>query len=281
MNPTDLGVVWQVMKWPLAACLALPPLLVYLGLHVVKREVIFVDLALAQVAALGTCVALLLGYHFDDQITFWLSLVVTFIGAALFSWSRSSRRHHVPQEAIIGITFVVAAAGVILLLSRVSGGKEELEHLLTGDILNVQADDVGKRVALWVALAGFYRMFHSRFARISETHDDSEITGFNVRLWDFLFYAAFAIVVVSFVRVAGVLLTFTYLIVPAVCSVMLFDTWPRRLAAGSAIAALASLLGIYASYRLDLPTGAAIVCASGLALVLVNVWVGVRTRKWF
>ena len=112
MNPTDLGVVWQVMKWPLAACLMLPPLLVYLGLHVVKREVIFVDLALAQVAALGTCVALLMGYHFDDQITFWLSLGVTFIGAALFSWSRTSRRHHVPQEAIIGITFVVAAAGV-------------------------------------------------------------------------------------------------------------------------------------------------------------------------
>ena len=88
----------------------------------------------------------------DLEVTFWLSLAVTFVGAALFSWSRTSRRHHVPQEAIIGITFVVAAAGVILLLSRVSGGKEELEHLLTGDILNVQAEDVGKRVALFVAL---------------------------------------------------------------------------------------------------------------------------------
>ena len=86
MNPIELGVVWGVMKWPLAACLVLPPLLVYLGLHVVKREVIFVDLALAQVAALGTCVALLMGYHFDDRITFWLSLGVTFLGAALFSW---------------------------------------------------------------------------------------------------------------------------------------------------------------------------------------------------
>ena len=125
------------MKWPLAACLVLPPLLVYLGLHVVKREVIFVDLALAQVATLGTCVALLLGYHFDDRITFWISLRVTFLGAALFSWSRTRQRGEVPQEAIIGITFVVAAAGVILLLSRVAGGKEELEHLLTGDILNV------------------------------------------------------------------------------------------------------------------------------------------------
>src|SRR5258705_7843743 len=165
--PVDLQVVWAVMRWPLAACLMLPPLLVYLGLHVVKREVIFVDLALAQVATLGTCLALIMGYHFEDRTTFWLSLAVTFIAAALFSWSRSSEKHEVPQEAIIGITFVVAAAAVILLLSRVAGGKEELEHLLTGDILNVTADDVLKRAATFIGLGAFYAVFHKRFALIS------------------------------------------------------------------------------------------------------------------
>src|SRR5437868_12281560 len=113
---TDLQVSLEVMKCPFVACLLFPPLLVYLGLHVVKREVIFVDLALAQVGTLGTCVALLMGYHFDDRITFWISLAVTFLGAAFFSWSRSVRKSAVPQEAIIGITFVVAAAGVILML---------------------------------------------------------------------------------------------------------------------------------------------------------------------
>src|ERR1700716_4398009 len=107
----DFQIAWEVMKWPFVACLLFPPLLVYLGLHVVKREVIFVDLALAQVATLGTCVALLMGYHFDDRITFWISLAVTFLGAAFFSGSRSTRRTQVPQQAIIGITFVVAAAG--------------------------------------------------------------------------------------------------------------------------------------------------------------------------
>src|SRR5215211_5881011 len=101
MTP-DLQLVWEVMKWPLVASLLLPPLLVYLGLHVVKREVIFVDLALAQVATLGTCVALLMGYHFDDRITFWISLAVTFVGAAFFSWTRTSEKSDVPQEAIIG-----------------------------------------------------------------------------------------------------------------------------------------------------------------------------------
>ncbi len=278
MNPNELHVLWEVMKWPLAACLIFPPLLVYMGLHVVKREVIFVDLALAQVAALGTCVSLLMGNHFEDRITFWLSLGVTFLGAALFSWSRSSRKFQVPQEAIIGITFVVAAAGVILLLSRVAGGKEELEHLLTGDILNVQADDVGQRAILFLAIAAFYGAFHKRFALISTDPEAAQQQGVKVRFWDFLFYAAFALVVVSFVHIAGVLLTFAYLIVPAVCAVMLAKDWQMRLIVGGIIAAIASFLGLYASYRLDLPTGASVVVACGLLLALVNVYASLKPR---
>jgi zinc/manganese transport system permease protein len=274
--PMDFQVVWAVMKWPLAACLILPPLLVYLGLHVVQREVIFVDLALAQVATLGTCVALIMGYHFEDRITFWTSLGVTFAAAALFSWSRSSEKHQVPQEAIIGITFVVAAAGVILLLSRVAGGKEELEHLLTGDILNVTGAEVAQRAAVFAALAGFYGTFHRPFALISSDPARAYAEGLHVRVWDFLFYAAFALVVVSFVRVAGVLLTFAYLIVPAVCGVMLAQRWIGRLAIGVGTATAASLLGLWASYQMDLPTGAAIVCACGLLLVIVSVAVVVR-----
>ena len=274
----DLQVIWAVMKWPLAASQILPPLLVYHGLHVVRREVIFVDLALAQVATLGTCVALLMGYHFDDRITFWISLFVTFLAAALFSWSRSHHDDAVPQEAIIGITFVVAAAGVILLLSRVAGGKEELEHLLTGDILNVTGADVIQRAAVFAVLAGFYGAFHKRFALISADPAKAIADGLRVRLWDFFFYAAFALVVVSFVRVAGVLLTFAYLIVPAVCAVMMSPRWWNQLMVGWVIAVLASLVGLLASYQLDLPTGAAIVCACGLLLVIVSGVAAVRRR---
>ncbi len=266
----DLSIVWAVMRWPLAACLLLPPLLVYLGLHVVKREVIFVDLALAQVATMGTCIALIMGFQFGDITTFWISLGVTFLAAGLFSWSRSIENHDVPQEAIIGITFVVAAAAVILLLSRVAGGKEELEHLLTGDILNVTMGDVVKRTATFAVLAGFYGAFHKRFALISENFAGAHSAGMYVRLWDFLFYAAFSLVVVNFVRIAGVLLTFAYLIVPAVCAVMLVKTWKSRLMVGWGIAAVASLGGLWASYRFDLPTGAAIVVACGVLLAVVS-----------
>ena len=278
MSP-DLQLAWEVMKWPFVACLLFPPLLVYLGLHVVKREVIFVDLALAQVATLGTCVALLMGHHFDDRITFWISLAVTFVGAAFFSWTRSSRKAAVPQEAIIGITFVVAAAGVILLLSRVAGGKEELEHLLTGDILNVTSGEILQRAILFGVIAAFYAAFHRRFAAISSVDHDTPINGMNVRLWDFLFYASFAIIVVSFVRIAGVLLTFAYLIVPAVCGTMLASTWARRLIIGWIVAVTASLLGLWTSYKADLPTGAAIVCATGVLLAVVGVLVTVRGTR--
>jgi zinc/manganese transport system permease protein len=271
MNGVDLGVVWTVMKWPLAACLVLPPLLVYLGIHVVKREVIFVDLALAQVATLGTCVAMLFGYDFHDPNAFWISLFVTFLAAALFSYIRGTGKGPVPQEAIIGITFVVAAAGTILLLSRVAGGKEELEHMLTGDILNVTAGEVAERAGLFGVIAVFFGVYHKRFALISSDAQAAFASGLRVRVWDFLFYAAFAVVVVSFVRIAGVLLTFAYLIVPAVCAVMLATDWRRRLVVGWIIAVLASLGGLTTSYWFDLPTGAAIVCACGALLAMVGV----------
>ena len=278
MSGSDFAIAWAVMKWPLVACLILPPLLTYMGIHVVKREVIFVDLALAQVATFGTCIALLMGYSFGDTVTFWISLAVTFLGAAFFSWSRAIENHHVPQEAIIGITYVVAAAAVILLLSRVAGGKEELEHLLTGDVLNVNSGDVAQRGAIFAAVAIFYAAFHRKFAAISSDYAGAIASGLRVRFWDFLFYAAFAIIVVSFVRIAGVLLTFAYLIVPAVCAVMLAESWKSRLIVGWIIAGVASVSGLIASYKLDLPTGAAIVCATGVLLGVVAVVASVRPR---
>jgi zinc/manganese transport system permease protein len=278
VSGVDLTLAWAVMRWPLVACLLLPPLLVYLGIHVVEREVIFVDLALAQVATFGTCIALIMGHDFHDRTTFWISLGVTFLAAGFFAWSRSLKHQAVPQEAIIGITFVVAAAGVILLLSRVAGGREELEHLLTGDILNVTALEVGQRAAIFAALAGLFAACHRRFALISEDPERAFAEQLRVRLWDFVFYAAFAIVVVSFVRVAGVLLTFAYLIVPAVCGVTLATRWSSRLLVGWIVAVAASLLGLTTSYVMDLPTGAAIVCACGVFLLLVNL-IAAATRK--
>ena len=257
----------SIMLWPLIACLLLPGILVYYGLHIVRREIIFVDLALAQVAALGICVAILLRQGHDWHTYAW-SLGFTFVGAAIFTLTRT-RDHRVPQEALIGIVYVVAAAAAILLLSQSAEGNEELKRTLVGDILLVQPGEVLRAFALYVIIGIIHLLFRKRFLMISFEPERAVAEGVSVRGWDFLFYVLFGFVVTSFVRIGGVLMIFSYLIVPAVCANLLVESLRAKLLVGWLTATAASIVGLYASYRLDLPTGAAIVCALGGALLFV------------
>ena len=259
---------FEIMMWPLVACLLLPGLLVYLGLHIVRREIIFVDLALAQVAALGICMAILLGHDAHDwQTTAW-SGAFTLAGAAILTLTRpGGKGGRVPQEALIGIVYVVAAAGSFLLLSRSPEGNEELRRTLVGEILLVQPGEVMRTFALFVAIGILHFVFRRQFWVLSFDPEKGRTAGRRLWIWDFLFYVLFGIVVTSFVRMGGVLLVFSFLIIPAVCANIIATTLRTRLAVGWCVATLASIAGLYASYRLDLPTGAAIVCALGLALL--------------
>lgn len=264
-----MNEAFEIMKWPLVACLLLPGLLVYLGLHIVRREIIFVDLALAQVAALGICMAILLGHDAHDwQTTAW-SGGFTFVGAALLTLTRPSGKR-VPQEALIGIVYVVAAAASFLLLSRSPEGNEELRRTLVGEILLVQPGEVLRTFAMFTAIGIVHLIFRRKFWLLSFAPEQGKSEGLRLWLWDFLFYVLFGIAVTSFVRMGGVLLVFSYLIIPAVCANIFATTMRTRLAAGWVVATLASVGGLYASYRLDLPTGAAIVCALGLALLMAS-----------
>ena len=262
-----MSEAFNIMFWPLIACLLLPGILVYYGLHIVRREVIFVDLALAQVAALGICVSILLRHEPNDWETYALSLGFTFIGAAIFTWTRT-QDHRVPQEALIGIVYVVAAAAAILLLSQSAEGDEELKRTLVGDILLVQSKEVFLVFALYGVIGLVHLVFRKKFLMISFEPERAVAEGLSVRGWDFLFYALFGFVVTSFVRIGGVLMIFSYLIVPAVCANLLANSLRARLLIGWLTATLASIAGLYASYKMDLPTGAAIVCALGAALLL-------------
>jgi len=273
----DLHIWWEFLKWPFFASLILTGIHAYLGVHVVERGVIFVDLALAQIAALGATIAILIGMDPHGQGAYWLSLTFTFIGAAIFAFART-RRGHIPQEAFIGIAYAVASATAILAMSKATGETEHLKDMLVGNILAVGSHEVKKTAILYGAVGVFHYIFRRKFLLISTNPAAAEAKGLRVRFWDFLFYAAFAVIVVSFVRVAGVLLTFAYLIVPAVCAVMLTDGWMQRLIIGWSITALASLIGLAASYKLDLPTGAAIVCATGLLLAIVAAIATFRPR---
>jgi zinc/manganese transport system permease protein len=267
------------MRWPLIACLLLPGILVYLGLHIVRREVIFVDLALAQVAALGTCVSLLLGHDSHDLQTYLWSFGFTLIGAAIFALTRAKEHHIVPQEALIGIVYVVAAALGILLLSRSAEGNEELRRTLIGDVLLVNPRDVMKTFGIFVAIGVVHFIFRKKFLMISFEPERALAEKLAVRWWDFLFYGLFGMVVTSFVQIGGVLLVFSYLIVPAVCANFLARKLAALLAIGWTVATVSSVIGLYGAYRFDFPTGAAIVCTLGAALILTLIVSGFRGRK--
>ena len=258
------------LLWPFMASLILTGIHAYLGVHVVERGVIFVDLALAQIAALGATVAILAGMDPHGLGAYWLSLAFTFVGAAVFAFART-RRGHIPQEAFIGIAYAVASAAAILAMSKATGETEHLKDMLVGNILAVSRYDVMKTALLYGGMGLFHYIFRRRFLLISTSPAEAEKQGISIRFWDFLFYASFGFVVTSSVAIAGVLLVFCYLIVPSVGAMLFADRVGPRLAIGWTMGTLVSALGVYFSVLLDMPTGATIVCTFGAVLIVMFV----------
>ncbi len=253
---------------PFVASLILTGIHAYLGVHVVERGVIFVDLALAQIAALGATVAVVAGMDPHGRAAYWISLGFTFLGAGIFSFARSARGH-IPQEAFIGIAYAVASATAILFMSKATGETEHLKDMLVGNILAVSWQEVRKTALLYGAVGIFHFIFRKKFLAISMNHGKAEQSGTNVRFWDFLFYASFGFVVTSSVAIAGVLLVFCYLIVPSVGAMLFADRIGPRLAIGWTMGTLVSALGCYLSVVVDTPTGATIVVTFGAVLILM------------
>lgn len=264
----------DIIVWPLMATFVLTGIHVYLGLHVVTRGVIFVDLALAQVAALGMAVGVLLGLEHEAGAMYFLALGFTFLGALLFSYTRSVNES-VPQEAIIGITYVVSAAAMILLFSKSPEGAEHLNHLLVGSILFVTPKEILQTFALYAAIGAFHWRFRTQFLEASKEEGGGGPSS-SRRLWDFLFYITFGFVVTSSVKIAGVLLVFSFLIIPAVAAQLFVDNISSRLTFGWIFGVAGSILGILLSLLLDVPTGAAIVVTFGLMLAVA--WI-VRPKR--
>src|SRR6266436_5522988 len=253
---------------PFVASLILTGIHAYLGVHVVERGVIFVDLALAQIAALGATVAIVVGMDPHGRGSYWISLAFTFCGAAIFAFART-RRGHIPQEAFIGIAYSVASAIAILLMSKATGETEHLKDMLVGNILAVSWPEVRKTAILYALVGIFHYVFRKKFLLISMNHEKAESLGVSVRFWDFLFYASFGFVVTSSVAIAGVLLVFCYLIVPSVGAMLFAERIGRRLAIGWTMGTLVSALGCLLSVWGDLPTGATIVVSFGGVLILM------------
>ena len=256
----------QIILPGFLACLVLTGFLAYLGLHVLAREVIFVDIALAQIAALGTAVASYYGVEPHTTASYLWSLTFTFVGAALFALTRGLRKR-VPQEAFIGITYAVAAAAAILVAKFLPHGDEEIKEILVGSLLTVTFPEVGVTAVIFAVLGTLHWVFRKKFIELSFNHDDAAHDGWRPMLWDLLFYASFGVVITSSVQMAGVLLVFSFLIVPAVFSALFTKRIGLRLVMAWTLGAIVSAVGLWGSFSFDLPTGAAVVVTFGLALL--------------
>jgi zinc/manganese transport system permease protein len=248
-------------------CLVLTGIHAYLGIHVIAREVVFVDIALAQIAALGVAAALLIGLEPEDPASYWFGLGATQLGAVVLALTRSPSRR-VSQEAVIGVVYAVSSAAAILIADRSPHGADHLRTMLVGSILAVRGAEVLKVAALYAAVGLLHWVCRRPFFLMSMDPGAAYREGWRVRLWDFLFYASFGVVVASSVRVAGVLLVFSYLIVPALAGIAVGGPVSMRLLVGWGFGTGVSVLGMLASALLDLPTGATVACMFGLVLLL-------------
>jgi zinc/manganese transport system permease protein len=258
---------FEMMTAPVLISLVLVAMHGYLGTHVVKRGVIFVDIALAQIAAFGVAIALILGAEVGDDKAYIYGLGATLLGALLLSRTRT-KNPKVPQEAYIGIVYVVFSAAMILLLTRLPHGSEEINHLLVGSILWVQWTVVIKTAILYGILGAILAAVHRKLALVTDAPDDARRQGMSLARWDFVFYLVVGLVVTSSVQVAGVLLVFTLLVVPSVMAIRLFTGSKQQFLWILLVGTLSVIVGSAFSYVLDLPTGAAIVCTFGLGLGL-------------
>jgi len=257
----------EMMAAPVVMALILVAMHAHLGWHVVRRGVIFVDIALAQIAAFGVAVSLLFGGEIGTDATYVVALAATFLGAALIAATRT-RDIRVPQEAYIGIIYAVASAAMILVLTQVPHGGEEIRHLLVGAILWVTWPVVIKTGVLYAVLGGLLWAWRGPLRRISTDHEQARADGLRVGWWDLAFYAILGTVVTSSVQVAGVLLVFALLVVPTVMGIRLFVADRVQFIYTLGVGVAAVIVGAAVSYVLDLPTGAAIVCAFGAFLVI-------------
>lgn len=262
----------------LALCLILTGVLSFFGYHVVRRGVIFVDLALAQVAALGASIGIMMGWGEQHPTgNFMLSLAFTLFGAILFSWFRN--RSKLPIEALIGVTYAGAMAFSLIVLEKSATGSEELKEMLVGSILTVSPSALAIAGALAVGVGFLLWLARKPLFMVTEDARAAKAKGLKLWFWDIFFYTAFGVIVTYSVRVAGVLLVFAFLIVPSLASILaLSGTW-RRIAFGWVFGAVGCVLGLEASLRLDWSAGPCIVTTFIILLILVGVASMVRSRK--
>ena len=260
----------SVLLLPFTVSVAFVLIHAYFGVHVLRRNIVFADLALAQLSALGASVAFANGYAPASPAGFGYALLFTAIGAALLTLSRGVTRF-VSREAFVGILYVVATAATILVVDRSPQGAEHVKRILIGSILTVDSADLAKFVALYAAIGLLHWVMRRPLLSVSSESRPEGRSALAVSAWDFVFFLSFGVVVTSSVTTAGVLLVFSFLIVPAVIGAIFSRQLLVVLLVAWSVGILSSAAGLAGSYVLDLPTGAAMVAAFGLSLVIAGL----------
>ena len=269
----------EFMILPFLACLILSGITVYFGIHVIKREIIFIDIALAQIAALGSSVALVLQETFTHQHIhhaehsgvrtpeYALSLCFILLAAIVFTILKN-RKINVPLEAFIGITFAVATTGAVIILDKGAGGDTHIHDMLAGSILWVSLHQVMRLFIVVFVVGLFHFIFRKKFKTLTDSYHKPEEKLTNPRLWDFLFYFTFGFVIIEAVSIAGIITVFAFLIIPAAVSSLFFTTWTKRLFTGIIIGAAVTFCGLYLSWVMDIASSPALILFLSISLLI-------------
>jgi ABC-type Mn2+/Zn2+ transport system permease subunit len=247
-----------------------------LGVYVVLRRIVFVGAALAQLSSAGIALGLFLyGLGIGGELTHHpvaMALIVT-IGGAMFFAIGSSGRSGVPPDAVIGVTYAVAAAVGILLIAKAKTG-EAHDIFLQGNILGITRTDTLVLVAVTVPVLLVHIVFYKEFLFVSFDRETARTLGYNVRFWNLLLYFTLGVVIAYAMQFAGVMLVFNFLVLPAVTGLLLARSMRGIFLVAIVSALLAALVGFSISVPLDLPSGPAIIAVSGV--MALSAW---GTRK--
>jgi len=258
----------QILGLPFLACIIIGSILGYLGIHVLKREVIFIDIALAQIAAVGSIAAhLAFEVHGDSLGGYVCSLGCVFLAAGFYALVRR-RVVQISLEAVIGISYAIAAAGALFLIGVAPGGHVHVQTMLSGSLLWARWPDVVTSLVFFSAVGLAFYIFREPFKRISDDYDNAIAGGMRVVWWDFLFYALLGVVITFAVRMAGVVAVFAFLIIPATVSAQLRPKGAGRIVITWLASIVASTGGLLFAYYLDFSLGPCVVVFLGVLLII-------------
>lgn len=262
----------QIFGQPFLVCLTMVVILGYMGIHVLQREVIFIDIALAQIAAVGAIVAhVAFGVHGDSLFGYACAFGFTLAASVFYSLVRR-KVNQIPLEAVIGVSYAIAAAAALFLVGIAPGGHIHVHQMLAGSILWVTWKDFLLCVFVFSAVGFCFYLFRQPFKEISDNYENALGKGIKVVWWDFFFYSLFGIVITLAVRIGGVVVIFAFLIIPATVSALFASSWGKRLVVSWAIGIGATVAGLLFADCFDFSIGSAISLFLGIALVLAGLF---------